>query len=118
MTVSGWASSNLRRRTTASSRPSPELAEALDERLEADGRLRALAPGPAPRTAQPAAIWDDSAADEIAALDLGRRAGASEVGTDTVERLELTVDQLAIAYPGTPPADLLGRVAVGISQAA
>ena len=69
-----------------------------------------MAHGSASRKPQPAAIWDDSAADEIAALDLGRRAEASEVGTATVGRLELTVDELAIAYPGTPPADLLGRV--------
>ena len=31
-------------------------------------------------------------------------------GPATVERLELAVDDLATAYPGTPPAELLGRV--------
>jgi transcriptional regulator with XRE-family HTH domain len=99
--------SNLR---SGKARPSPELAEALDEHLAADGTLRALAPQPAPRRHQPAAARDDSAADEIAALDLARLAEASEVGTGTVERLELAVDELAIAYPGTPPADLLDRL--------
>jgi hypothetical protein len=100
--------SNLR---SGKARPSPELAEALDQRLEAGGTLRALAPEPAPRRHQPATTWDDSAADdEIAALDLVRLAQASDVGTGTVERLELAVDELAIAYPGTPPADLLSRV--------
>ncbi len=99
--------SNLR---SGKARPSPELAEALDERLAADGTLRALAPQPAPRRHQLAAARDDSAADEIAALDLARLAEASEVGTGTVERLELAVDELAIAYPGTPPADLLDRL--------
>ena len=57
------------------------------------------------------ASWDDgAAADEIAAVELGRLAEATEVGTGTVERLELAVDELAIAYPSTPSADLYGRV--------
>ncbi len=99
--------SNLR---SGKARPSPELAETLDERLAADGTLRALAPHPAPRRHQLAAARDDSAADEIAALDLVRLAEASEVGTGTLERLELAVDELAVAYPGTLPADLLDRV--------
>jgi tetratricopeptide (TPR) repeat protein len=98
--------SNLR---SGKARPSPELAEVLDERLAANGTLRALAAQPAPRRHQPAAA-PDSATDEIAALDLIRLAEASEVGTGTVERLELAVDELATAYPGTPPADLLDRV--------
>ncbi len=99
--------SNLR---SGKARPSPELAEALDERLAADGTLRALAPQPAPRRHEPAAAPDDSAADEIAALDLIRIAEATEVGTGILERLDLAVDELAIAYPGTLPADLLDRV--------
>jgi hypothetical protein len=48
--------------------------------------------------------------DEIAALELARRAAASDVGAGVVERLELIVDDLATAYPGTAPAELLGRV--------
>ncbi len=42
---------------------------------------------------------DDSAADEIAVLDLGRLAEASDVGAGTVERLKLALDELATAYP-------------------
>ena len=100
--------SNLR---SGKAQPSPELAETLDDRLDAGGTLCALAPVHAPRRRRDGAAWDGSAADdEIAALDLGRRAEASEVGTGTVERLELVVDDLATAYPGIPPADLLGRV--------
>ena len=100
--------SNLR---SGKARPSPELAEALDERLEAGGSLRALVPAHERRRPQPAASWDDgAAADEIAAVELGRLAEATEVGTGTVERLELAVDELAIAYPSTPSADLYGRV--------
>jgi transcriptional regulator with XRE-family HTH domain len=99
--------SNLR---SGKAQPSPELAQALDERLGAGGTLRALAPARVHHGPEPAVAWDDGAADEIAALDLGRLAEASEVGTGTVERLELAVDELATAYPGTPPAELLGRV--------
>ena len=88
--------SNLR---NGKAQPSPALAEILDDRLGADGTLAALAPDPAPHRPQPAAAWDGGAADEIAALDLGRLAEASEVGTGTVERLELAVDELATAYP-------------------
>jgi hypothetical protein len=98
--------SNLR---AGQARPSPELAEILDARLEAGGTLAALAPEPASRRHQ-LAVTPDAAADEIAALDLVRLAEASDVGSGAVERLELAVDELAIAYPGTPSADLYGRV--------
>jgi transcriptional regulator with XRE-family HTH domain len=100
--------SNLR---SGKARPSPELAGALDDRLEASGSLRALVAAHELRRPQPAGIRDDSAAaDEIAALDLGRLVEATEIGTGTVERLELAVDELAIAYPSTPSAELYGRV--------
>jgi transcriptional regulator with XRE-family HTH domain len=100
--------SNLR---SGKARPSAELAEVLDERLEAGGSLCALVPADVRCRPQLAAIWDDSAAaDEIAALELSRLVEATEVGTGTVERLELAVDELAIAYPSTPSAELYGRV--------
>ena len=54
--------SNLR---SGKARPSPELAEALDERLEAGGALYALVPAHERRRPQPTVIWDDGA--EIAA---------------------------------------------------
>ena len=100
--------SNLRSRKA---RPSEELAEALDERLEAGETLRALAPGRPPSRHELAPAGDDSAiADEIAALDLVRQAEASQVGSGTVERLEVAVDDLATAYPDTPSAVHLDRV--------
>jgi transcriptional regulator with XRE-family HTH domain len=99
--------SNLR---SGKARPSPELAGTLDERLDAGGALAALAPGPALLRPQPAATSRDGAVEEIAALDLARLAELSEVGTGTVERLELAVDELATAYPGTSPAELNSRV--------
>lgn len=54
----------------------------------------------------PAGIDDD----ELAALELARRVAASDVGHETLERLEAAVDELAIAYPRTPPQALLSRV--------
>jgi transcriptional regulator with XRE-family HTH domain len=88
--------SNLR---SGKARPSPELAADLDERLGAGGSLAA----------------EDrrvtlTADDEIAALELARRAEVSDVGDGTCERLELAVDDLATAYPRTAPGDLLPRV--------
>ena len=60
------------------------------------GTLRALIPDRPPGRHQLAPARDDSAiADEIAALDLVRQAEASQVGSGTVERLELAVDDLA-----------------------
>jgi transcriptional regulator with XRE-family HTH domain len=88
--------SNLR---SGRNRPSHEMAARLDEVLAAGGALLALAqPSEAP------------ADDEIAALELSRRAGASDIGDHTCERLEIAVDDLAVAYSGTPPGELLGRV--------
>jgi transcriptional regulator with XRE-family HTH domain len=49
-------------------------------------------------------------ADEIEALELARRATASDVGAETLRRLEMAVDDLAVAYPRTPPVELLERV--------
>ena len=58
-----------------------------------------------------ASVRRSAAADEeIAALEFARLAGASDVGNGVLDGLEVTVDDLATAYPGTAPADLLGRV--------
>jgi hypothetical protein len=96
--------SNLRNGKASAS---PELARCLDELLGADGTLTELA---VPHRRRTPAGRDVDADDEIAALELGRRAEASDVGSGTVERLTLAMDELATAYPGTPPAELLGRV--------
>jgi hypothetical protein len=48
--------------------------------------------------------------DEIAALEFARSAEASDAGNSVLEQLELIVDDLATAYPGTAPADLLPQV--------
>jgi hypothetical protein len=83
--------------------PTPGMAARLDALLGAGGELAALA-------ATPARDGGAIADDEIAALELTRHATASEVGAATVEQIELAVDGLAVAYPGTPPAVLLARV--------
>ncbi|MEV5554540.1 hypothetical protein AB0L44_12845 [Nonomuraea wenchangensis] len=48
--------------------------------------------------------------DEWNALDLARRAAATEVGQDALERLEAAVDDLAVAYHRTPPPELLVHI--------
>ncbi len=48
--------------------------------------------------------------DEHEALELARRVAASDVGTETLSRLEDMVDELAIKYSTTPPRELLGPV--------
>ena len=91
--------------------PTPYLAARLDDALGADGEIKAALP---PRPAVPA---QKSAAAEIEAIELARRAMASDVGDGTCERLERAVDDLAIAYPSTPPTDLLPRVRAHLGYA-
>jgi transcriptional regulator with XRE-family HTH domain len=87
--------------------PSLRMAQTLDDVLGAGGQLAAL--GRAAAVSGPDPVTD-GLDDEIVALELGRRASASDVGTATVERLAFVVDSLAVAYPGTPPAALLLRI--------
>lgn len=56
--------------------------------------------------------------DEAAAVELARRARASDVGMETLRRLEQAVDDLAIRYPATPPRELLSRVRTYLSYLA
>jgi hypothetical protein len=84
---------------------SRQLADALDRLLGADGALADMV------TDKPlAAAAVPAADDETEAWELGHLATASDVGAATLERIEQAVDTLAVAYPGTPPAELLGRV--------
>lgn len=90
----------------------PKLARLLG--VDAQGLRRLLHPADvvlaAPIAIQPwyapAAVEDD----ELEALELMRRVDASDVGAETLGRLEAIVDDLAIAYPKTPPNILLGRI--------
>jgi transcriptional regulator with XRE-family HTH domain len=93
-------------------RPSHRMAARLDEVIGAGGELAALAdPELGTDVAAVTPLADPGGLDdEIAALEFARRAAASDTGEGTVRRLEQAVDDLAIAYPGTPPAELLRRV--------
>lgn len=51
--------------------------------------------------------FDDA---ELDALELARRVAASDVGEATLRRLEVLVDELAVAYPVSSPEELLRRV--------
>lgn len=48
--------------------------------------------------------------DEFDALELARRAQSSNVGSDTLDRLESAFDELAMRYPVSRPEELLERV--------
>lgn len=48
--------------------------------------------------------------DEFEAYELARRVGASNVGKETLRRLENSFDELAMKYPVSPPQELLERV--------
>ncbi|GGO85491.1 transcriptional regulator [Wenjunlia tyrosinilytica] len=48
--------------------------------------------------------------DELDALELVRRVEASDVGAETLNRLESAFDELATAYPVAPPQELLSGV--------
>ncbi|MFD6158048.1 helix-turn-helix domain-containing protein [Nocardia sp. NPDC060256] len=53
------------------------------------------------------ALFVEPADGERAAAEWMQRAAASDIGGDTLERLELAVDDLASAYPTTAPGELL-----------
>lgn len=88
---------------TGARTPLPEVARRLDAALGAGGTLSSLAV--VSTTVQDC---EDSGLD---AIELARRVAASDVGDETMERLEAHVDVLAMAYATIPPAELLPRVA-------
>ncbi|MGJ5891331.1 helix-turn-helix transcriptional regulator [Streptomyces niveiscabiei] len=56
--------------------------------------------------------------DEMEAWELARRVQASDVGRETLIRLERSFDELAMAYPTTPPQVLLDKSRRHISYVA
>jgi transcriptional regulator with XRE-family HTH domain len=86
--------------------PSPEVAAALDRALGANGQLTQLVRPIIDGVSAPQTGGD---ADELDAFELARRVAASDVGAETITRLEWAVDQLATSYSITPPAQLLAR---------
>jgi transcriptional regulator with XRE-family HTH domain len=104
-------------------RPSRELVERCDEALQADGVLLMLwsladpegsPPGtdgaePAPEVVAPG----DRAGPEgavLEAVEVARRAEASELGPGTLAGVERTVARLRAAAAGTPPRELVPAV--------
>jgi transcriptional regulator with XRE-family HTH domain len=90
---------------TGLKQPTLDVARRLDEVLGAGGELASLVRGPGARVGS--ATAGDS---EIEALELARRVEASDVGHETLTRLERAVDDLATSYATTPPQLLLRRV--------
>jgi len=104
-------------------RPSRELVERCDEALQADGVLLMLWPLVDPEGTLPATGGDEPALEAAApdarpgpdgavfeAVEVARRAEASELGPGTLAGVERTVARLRDAAAGTPPADLLPAV--------
>ncbi len=84
-----------------------ELAEARAKAAQ----FRSVRPGDSQPTASAwLAAPQLNEANEHEALELARRVGASDVGDETLVRMEAVVDELAVAYPKTPPVVLLDRI--------
>ncbi|MET8677741.1 helix-turn-helix domain-containing protein [Streptomyces sp. NPDC004647] len=97
--------------------PQPWLRPGIAKLLEITSKqLDALLTSSGPCTPPTAMAnpWNGSAApdhdDEFEAWELARRVQASDVGSDTLDRLERAFDELATAYPVTPPEDLVQLV--------
>jgi hypothetical protein len=74
-------------------------------------RLKESLPGKVtPPTADDLVIVKDGTHDELEALELARRAEASDVSGSTLERLALAVNKLCCRYASTPPSVLLSSV--------
>lgn len=90
--------------------PQPGLHPTIARLLELSrDEFSALLWGPEDASLPTHPVVEDDA-DEQDALELARRSAASDVGEATLGRLELTVDDLAVAYPVTAPWELLRRV--------
>jgi plasmid maintenance system antidote protein VapI len=111
--AAGYSDHTLLSKALNGSKPvTPNLAARLDDALGAGGEIKAAMPAK-PKVPRGPSAEDD----EIAAIELERRVLASDVGDGTCERIELAVDDLAIAYPTTPPAELLPRVRAHLGYA-
>lgn len=79
--------------------PSPKVAALLSAALGV----------PALASIRPARHPGAETGEEIEAIEVGRRATVSDVGESTAGRLEQAADEMALAYPRTPPGALLRR---------
>jgi len=92
-------SGNLSKIARGQKRPSPELAGRLDEVLGAGGGLAALAPAVAP----------GALVTDLDLIELARRAEASDLGSGTLDLLNVAVDGMCGDYPGADAAALSAR---------
>ena len=91
-----YAKSHLHAIAAGRKQPTVEAAARIDEALGGGGEL--------------VGYVVERAVDELAALELAQRVAATDVSAETLDRLERAVDELAMVYPRTPPAELLVRV--------
>ncbi|RDI50897.1 helix-turn-helix domain-containing protein [Nocardia mexicana] len=63
-------------------------------------------------------VFTEAADGEQAAAEWLRRVAVSDVGGDTLDRLEMAVDELAAGYPTIPPDDLLVQIRAHLGYAA
>jgi hypothetical protein len=92
-------SGNLSKIARGQKRPSPALAARLDEVLGAGGGLAALAPAVAP----------GALVTDLDLIELARRAEASDLGSGTLDLLNVAVDGMCGDYPGADAAALSAR---------
>jgi len=97
--------------------PSAQIARRLDAILAAGGELALAAGGERAVLAAIAPELGPAPDDAHGAVEAARRAGASDVGAATVERLEQVTDALAVAYAAAPPQGLLGRAGTYLDYA-
>jgi hypothetical protein len=89
-------------------RPSPRLAERLDEILDSGGRLATLASAEAEAGGVGRALLDELASQ---AVDFGQWAEMTNVGAGTVEQLDEAIYEIARDYLSSPPEPLIVRAA-------
>ncbi|HEY2764512.1 MAG TPA: helix-turn-helix transcriptional regulator [Pseudonocardiaceae bacterium] len=91
--------------------PSRRIVEALDSALSARRTLLdAWTTVEASRSTVVRATANPVDSGELEAVELARRVAASDLGSETLVRLEAAVDDLATAYPVTASDELLDRV--------
>jgi transcriptional regulator with XRE-family HTH domain len=88
--------------------PSRRIVESLDTALNARRTLLDAWNAVEAACSTLVAVSADPA--ELEAVELARRVAASDLGPETLTRLEVAVDDLATAYPVTAPNELLSRV--------
>ncbi|QIB45463.1 helix-turn-helix domain-containing protein [Streptomyces aureoverticillatus] len=92
-------------------RPSENLRRGLDRLTGAEGALLAAnAEVAVAAAAAAAAAAGDGAGDDLEAVELARRVRASDVGAETLDRLESAFDQFAVRYQTASPPELLRDV--------